>query len=381
MTIVRPPWTAKQFCANEDGAVRNTQLSILSPTAMPRELSGRLVLHADDFGMSRAVTDGILRAFRHGLLTSTSVLANGPDASRALDQWKALIEQHAAGALPSMPARRRLDDCREPLDLGVHLNLTQGRPLGPYPSELLDPSGCFPGVVPLFFRLWRSGDRFHAAIRKELQRQVEFVRDQGLRPTHLNGHQYVELLPAVARWMPEMTARFGIGRVRVAWERSLVRTTLLTGRYAGNWPLACVKRRFAARFRAFADAQAMPHADRFYGTAHAGHIDLALLRRFLRPNRPRHSHPAGPEPLVEIAVHPGEVAGAPSPAESAAAWRDPLAPWRPQELRMLMSDELVEFLASAGWGLGRLALVTRGHKSGSGPPSAGAWPADDPRGS
>ena len=100
----------------------------------------RLVLHADDLGMNRAISEGILRGFREGLLTSTSLLANAPDAGRALQQWKGLLAEHAAGRLPSAAARRRLDDPDRPFDLGVHLNLTQGRPLSGsrYPAELLD---------------------------------------------------------------------------------------------------------------------------------------------------------------------------------------------------------------------------------------------------
>ncbi len=323
-------------------------------------MSGRLVLHADDFGMSRAVTDGILRGFQYGLLTSTSVLVNAPHAGRALERWKVLVEQHATGALPSMPVRRRLHDSGGPFDLGVHLNLTQGRPLGRYPGELLDARGCFPGAARGCFRLWRGEGRFRAAIREELERQIGFVRDYGLRPTHLNGHQYVEMLPTIGRMLPELMTRFGIRGVRVAWEPSLLRTTLLTGRYAGRWPLAWVKRQFARRFRAFADAHAMAHADLFFGTAHAGRVDLALLRRFLRSGWGRQSFrpeacPTAPGPLVEVAVHPGEADTKAPQQDSAGAWRDPLAAWRPKELRLLVSEQLPDFLERAGWRLGRLA--------------------------
>jgi predicted glycoside hydrolase/deacetylase ChbG (UPF0249 family) len=301
--------------------------------------------------MSQVVTDGVLQGFQHGLLTSASVLANAPDAGRALEKWKALVAQHAAGALPSMPARRRLGDTDVPFDLGVHLNLTQGRPLGPYPAELLDANGCFPGVRRLFFRLWRRGDRFRAAMRKELERQIEFVRDQGLRVTHLNGHEYVEMLPAVAPMMPEMMKRFDIVVVRVACEPSLFRTTLLTARHVGRWPLACLKRQFARRFRDFADAHAMRHPDLFFGTAHSGRVDLGLVRRFLRSARNCQ--------FIEVAVHPGEAATETSPGDSTGVWRDPLAAWRPQELRMLVSDRLPELLARTGWRLGRLERGTR----------------------
>ena len=156
----------------------------------------RIVLHADDLGMSRAISEGIVRGFRQGLLTSASLLANAPDASRALSQWKELAAELAEGRLPSADVRRTLGDPDCPFDVGVHLNLTQGRPLGGdrYPAELLDAEGRLPGVFSLFTRLHRSGGKFRDALRDECSRQIQFLCDHGLRPTHLNGHQYIEMI-------------------------------------------------------------------------------------------------------------------------------------------------------------------------------------------
>ena len=111
----------------------------------------RIVFHADDSGLSPAVTEGVLRGFRHGLLTSSSLLSNAPDAAGALVMWKRLEAERQAGELPSLAKRRRLGDPDRAFDLGVHLNLTQGRPLtaNRYPSELLDAHGRFPGVSAL----------------------------------------------------------------------------------------------------------------------------------------------------------------------------------------------------------------------------------------
>ena len=95
----------------------------------------RVAFHADDFGMNRAVTDGILQGFRQGLLTSTSLLANAPDAGRALAEWDRLEQDRRGGVLPSSALRKRLGDPDCPFDLGVHLNLTQGRPLRPAASR------------------------------------------------------------------------------------------------------------------------------------------------------------------------------------------------------------------------------------------------------
>jgi len=312
-------------------------------------MSPRLVLHADDFGMNRAVTDGILDGFRHGLLTATSLLANAPDARRAAECWKELIRDHAAGALPSMPKRRRLDDPELPFDLGVHLNLTQGRPLDAnrYPDELLDAEGRFPGIFALFARLRRHGERLRPAIRAELERQVQWAMDHGLRPTHLNGHQYIEMLPTVVPIVPELVERFDIRVVRAAWEPGLLRTTALNRFGIAKWPLALVKRWFAGRFRARLDALGIAHPDAFFGTAHAAGVDLRLLRLFLTSGRKYR--------LVEVAVHPGR--GTEEIETLAADWRDPLAAARPNELRMLMSDALPAFLEFEGWRLGRLARI------------------------
>jgi chitin disaccharide deacetylase len=308
----------------------------------------QLVLHADDFGMNRAVSDGIVRGFREGLLTSTSLLANAPDVHRALEEWKALADDQVAGRLPSGETTRRLGDPDLPFDLGVHLNLTQGRPLGGdrYPAELLDSEGRFPSVFTLFARLWRSGNKFQAAIRDEWQRQIDVLCDHGLRPTHLNGHQYVEMLPIAAGIVPELMERFAIKAVRVALEPALFRNTVLHRFGVAKWPLARVKHSFAAKFQEVVDAQGITHPDAFFGTVHAGGVDLPLLQRFLASSR---THV-----LVEVGLHPAEAADRILPKDNADGWHDPLADLRPGELQMLISAELPRLLESSGWRLGRL---------------------------
>lgn len=309
-----------------------------------------LVLHADDLGMNRAVTDGIVRGFREGLLTSTSLLANAPDAVRALSQWKDLLAQQAAGPLPSADARKSLDDPNAPFDLGVHLNLTQGRPLGDcYPRELLDREGRFPGIFPLFARLLQSRGRFREAIRDQWRRQIQLVVDHGLRPTHLNGHQYVEMLPGMAKVVFELMEQFGIRHVRAACEPALFQNTVLNGFHVEKWPLAVVKHWFAAKFRKKIDTHGIARPDAYFGVAHAGGVDLPLLRRFLASGQSHRS--------VEIALHPGEEAGATTTQDWLDGWFDPLADARPAELRMLVSDELPELLKSSGRRLGRLATI------------------------
>ncbi len=82
-------------------------------------MTRRLIVNADDFGLTPGVSAGILAAHRHGIVTSTTVLVTA-DVDRA-----------------SLVAARD-----SALGIGLHVNLTLGRPLTPARS-LVDSSGRF----------------------------------------------------------------------------------------------------------------------------------------------------------------------------------------------------------------------------------------------
>jgi predicted glycoside hydrolase/deacetylase ChbG (UPF0249 family) len=312
-----------------------------------------VVLHADDLGLSPAVTAGILRGFHHGLLTSTSVLANAPEALAALDAWRGLEQRRAAGELPSADTRRRLGDPPREFDLGIHLNLTQGRPLtgSAYPQELLEPDGRFPGPGRLLWQLLRHRRKVQDRVRAELGRQIELVLDHGLTPTHLNGHQYVEMMPGVDALIPGLLSQYRIGVVRVAHERRLWRSAVGSGGSLRLCLSGQIKRAFALRFarRMRASGVACPAA--YFGTAHAGWIDMARVRVFLQGLRPGET--------VEIGLHPAEAVQA-SPPVANDGWQDPLAARRPGELELLVSDALRQYFSDQGYRLGRLADLVAG---------------------
>jgi len=307
----------------------------------------RLVLHADDFGMSVSINQGIIAGFSAGLLTSTSILANAPAAKQAAVAWRILDLERTAGRISSLGVRSRLNDFGAPFDLGVHLNLTQGRPLtgGLYPPQLLDGEGRFPGVFPLMARLATSGSRYQQAIRAELSRQVEFVLDEGLPVSHLNGHQYVEMLPVVSGIVPDLLARYSIRVVRVARERGLVTTTLRRSFRPTQWALAQVKRVFAASYLRRIDRCGTSHPRDYFGTAHAGTIDLRAMQSFVALIR------GG---MTEIGIHPG-MADEHAASPRADGWNDPLATLRPRELELLCSNELANVLARRKVSLARLS--------------------------
>ena len=311
-----------------------------------RTSARQIVLHADDLGMNRAVTEGIVQGFEEGLLTSTSLLSNAPDASRALDCWQQLELRRRQGSLASADRRRRLQDPAQPFDLGIHLNLTQGRPLigGRYPTALLDADGCFPGIFGLFRRLRQRGASVAPAIEEELACQMQFMLERGHQPTHLNGHQYIEMLPLVGRVVESLLQEFRVPAVRVAWERSWWQSFTWPGISTSQWLIGGLKKIYATRFRRQMLDDKVFFADVFFGTMTAGTTSLELIDSLLEAS--------GNFDLAEIGLHPS--AGADGAVKAADHWQDPLADLRPREGKMVVSVELDELLAARGCRLGRL---------------------------
>ncbi len=148
-----------------------------------------LIVNADDLAAGTRRDRGIFEAFRQGIVTSASILANGASF---------------AGA-----AREALD-CGLPL--GVHLNLAEGRALAGPIRGLTDAGGHFPGKLPL--RRYLLGPVDAEGILCELRAQVERVLDAGLTPDHLDTHQHFFLFPAATPLVVETARNFGIKALR-----------------------------------------------------------------------------------------------------------------------------------------------------------------------
>lgn len=315
-----------------------------------------LCLHADDFGMNPAVNAGILRSLETGLLTSTSVLANAPAADAALSAWSRLDLIRRSPGFPGRSLRHRVSDRCASFDLGVHFNLTQGRPLtAEFPEELLDRDGCFPGIFSLFAKLGRlpaqtvagtPARRTADAIARELRAQVEVVTAHGLVPTHFNGHQYIELIPVVGGIVIALAREYGIDTIRVAREPQIMRYALSRDAGPVQAALGLVKRQYAQRFaRAVATARLTSPAA-YFGTLHAGKITTELLDAFLEAGRRYRS--------VEIGLHPAEVVRGTNGVAASPEWSDPLAEVRPRELDWLCAPTTADLIAASGYELGRL---------------------------
>lgn len=130
----------------------------------------KLIINADDYGLCDSVSLGILTAHREGILTSTTCMMNMPN----IEKYLALTE-----AYPN-------------LGLGVHLNITLGPSLTK--NSFIDEKGnfksrdCYQNKKPIVNK---------EELYKEWKAQIElFISITGHKPTHLDSHHHVHLLPS-----------------------------------------------------------------------------------------------------------------------------------------------------------------------------------------
>lgn len=144
----------------------------------------RLIINADDFGMTRGVTAGIVESMLRGVVSSTTAMVCLPEAEGNLRRWSHYVEGR----------------------VGLHLQLTDGVPCAE-PSAvatLLGGGGRFP-------RSWRDlRGPDPEEIRVEWHAQVRRLAGFGIRPTHLDTHHHVHRLPGVFEAYADIAAAYGL---------------------------------------------------------------------------------------------------------------------------------------------------------------------------
>ncbi|HET6204960.1 MAG TPA: ChbG/HpnK family deacetylase [Planctomycetota bacterium] len=262
-----------------------------------------LVVHADDLGIDAPRNRGIVEACARGVVTSASVLANGPALEDAL---------------------RRLRDLPDP-DVGVHLNLTEGTPLAAG-ATLRGADGRFLGKEAGRRNLLEDGGAEEAEVEAEFAAQVARVLEAGVPVSHLDGHQHVHVWPRARRACLAVARRFGIAWVRTPLEDA-------EDDPGGVRRPHCDLAQRASALRDALAGTGCATADRFIGESASAGAGPEEVRRLLSPLG------AG---VAEWMVHPGYAAPDSVPFSNAD---------REAELRLLTDRALLSFLREQGFRL------------------------------
>ena len=235
--------------------------------------ASRLIVNADDFGITEAVNRGIVESYDRGIVTATSIMATGPKFEHAVD----------------------LARSRPGLAVGIHLVLTEQRPLvgAAAAGSLVERDGRFPPHVTQLLKLRLRGRISLREVRLELAAQLQRVRDAGIAVSHIDGHQHVHVLPGIAAIVAELAEQHGVAAVRYPAER------------VKGYMLASPKgvRRLAEQtaLRLFCESAPLKHlrrSDDFVGFYFGGRLDEANLATVLAGLPSGHT--------VELMCHPGD---------------------------------------------------------------------------
>jgi len=236
----------------------------------------RLIINADDFGLTRGVNRAIVELHQAGVLTSTTLMAKAAATEDAIE---------LALATPS-------------LGVGCHIVLVDGEPILPaakIPTLVDEKTGRFPASLSAFLIRLFTGRVRAAEIEAEASAQMELLKHAGLTLTHIDTHKHTHMFPPVLEPLLRAARAAGIRAVRNPFEpewavRATPRASLV--RSAEVFAL----RRLGPFFRRLIAKQAISTPDGTIAVAGTGRFNADTVRSLLAEL---------PEGTWELVTHPG----------------------------------------------------------------------------
>lgn len=236
----------------------------------------RLIINADDFGLTRGVNRAIVELHQAGVLTSTTLMAKAAATEDAIE---------LALATPS-------------LGVGCHIVLVDGEPILPaakIPTLVDEKTGRFPASLSAFLIRLFTGRVRAAEIEAEASAQMGLLKHAGLTLTHIDTHKHTHMFPPVLEPLLRAARAAGIRAVRNPFEpewavRATPRASLV--RSAEVFAL----RRLGPFFRRMIAKQAISTPDGTIAVAGTGRFNADTVCSLLAEL---------PEGTWELVTHPG----------------------------------------------------------------------------
>jgi chitin disaccharide deacetylase len=271
----------------------------------------RLIINADDFGLTSGVNRAIVEGNRSGILTSATLMANAKASVAATELAK---------AQPS-------------LKTGCHVVLIDGAPLTTDLPTLANGSSRFRSSLKQFALDAVRKQIAAEEIQRETEAQIRRIQARGVTLTHVDSHKHTHMFPQILRPVLRAARACGVRAVRnpfeplQSWPKSMVISN------PGLWSRSAAVmafQMFASEFRRVLKEEGMLSTDGTVGIAATGMLDQQILLKILK---------ALPEGTWELVCHPGY-----SDADLQAAGTR-LTQSREVELTALISEETREAIA------------------------------------
>jgi chitin disaccharide deacetylase len=271
----------------------------------------RLIVNADDFGLTSGVNRAIIEGNRLGIVTSATLMANARATDAAIDLAKA----------------------QPGLKTGCHVVLIDGVPLKANLQSLTNGSPRFRTSLKEFSIAALRKQISAEEVQQEVEAQVRKVQSRGITLTHLDSHKHTHMFPHILRPLLRAAKACGIRAVRNPFEPLRCWPPVMVLNTPGLWLRSAgvmAFQMFAADFHSAVKEEGMVSPDGTVGIAVTGMLDQKWLSRILE---------ALPEGTWELVCHPGY-----SDADLQAAGTR-LTQSREIELSALTSEETKKALA------------------------------------
>ena len=236
----------------------------------------RLIVNADDYGLSHSVNEAVIRAHREGILTGASLMVNEAGFNEAV----ALAKEN-----PN-------------LGVGLHLTLLCGRSALP-PEKipgLVNSRGDFSNSpvgsgMKYFFRRG-----LHDQLRAEIRAQFEKFHSTGLKLDHVNGHLHLHLHPTIFEILMEGSERLGIRQMRLTRDCLSRSLKMSRGRWFYRISHAAIYDWLSSCARKGLERRNIKHAQLTFGLLQNARVDedyiLKLLPELPEGDSELYSHPS-----------------------------------------------------------------------------------------
>lgn len=271
----------------------------------------RLIINADDFGLTRGVNRAIVRGHVEGVVTSTTLMANAGAFGDAV-LLAAAFERGKGG----------------PGSVGCHVVLIDGEPLltPDRVRSLVDGGGAFRNSLSSFAGQTMCGRLKAEEIEAEAAAQIQKIQSAGIRLSHFDAHKHAHMFPSVLKPLLRSARNCGVRAVRNPFApvkplafAHLMRRPHLWKRYSE----VKVLRGFQNNFRELVESEGLVTTDGTFGIVVTGALDAALFDAIVG---------CVPEGTWEFCCHPGYNDG------DLKTVRTRLRESREQELNVLTSD-------------------------------------------
>ena len=233
----------------------------------------KLIVNADDFGMSEAINRAIIDGYRQGGLTHASIFAHSDYTEDAIK----LAKEQAPG-----------------LHIGLHMTLSSG-------------------FLPLLVRCAFGGRALEEQLWRAIEAQILELHMHGVTLSHIDGHRHIHMIPMIWRIVQKLAIKHHIPRIRTINE-SLIHTARATKDVSFLWSGGFVKYALLKTLYYWNGVRSPIY---FFSILHSCRISKEMVQGFVPPQ--------GYE-QVEIMLHPSYkvegMAGHPEEAHMRSPYRD-----------------------------------------------------------